>query len=178
MRAAPLAPPAIAAVAQRGGTRLRVPRPVPMQDTREQNLFSVSRFQGWFASVERRPLKPGDYSVAGLEDVCAVERKALSDPVRSLTAERRMFVERGRRMGRCPQLLPVITAALSQVKCAHSPANPNGVAQALIAALAGWNVPFLCGEGEEVVASYLYQSLQCHRLESHDYGRCLADDDL
>jgi ERCC4-type nuclease len=45
-------------------------------DTREQNPFDFSRFVGWFASIERKALKLGDYSVAGLEDVCIVERKA------------------------------------------------------------------------------------------------------
>jgi hypothetical protein len=87
-------------------------------------------------------------------------------------------------MSRYPQRLLVITAALSQVKSpyAHSRANPNGITQSLIAALAGLGVPFLCVEthelGEEIVASYLYQVFLYHWLETNDYGRRLADDDL
>ena len=32
--------------------------------------------------------------------------------------------------------------------------------------------------GEEIVASYLYQVFLYHWLETNDYGRCLAEDDL
>ncbi len=82
-----------------------------------------------------------------------------------------------------PRLL-VITATLSQVKSpyAHSGANPNRIFQSLIALLAGSNVPFLCTEthelGEEALASYLYQVHLYHWLETNEYGRFLADNDL
>ena len=102
-------------LAERGGTQLKTPRPVILVDTREQNPFDFSRFEGWFSGIEKKPLKLGDYSVAGLEDVCVVERKDLPDLIRSLTAERSVFVNRLRRMSRYPRRLLVITAALSQV---------------------------------------------------------------
>jgi ERCC4-type nuclease len=184
MTAAPVPHPALPAVAERGGTELRVPRPVLIVDSREQTPFSFARFRGWFAGVERRPLSLGDYSVAGMEDICTVERKDLSDLVHSLTAERPAFIRRLQEMSRFPQRLLVITAALSQVKSpyAHSQANPNRIIQSLIAALAGLGVPFLCVEthelGEEIVASYLYQAHLYHWLETNDHGRYLADDDL
>lgn len=184
MTAAPVPHPALPAVAERGGTELRTPRPVVLVDTREQNPFSFARFRGWFAGVEKKPLRLGDYSVAGLEDVCTVERKDLPDLVQSFTAQRGVFIDRLRQMSRYPQRLLVITAALSQVKSRypHSGADPNKITQSLIAALAGLDVPFLCVEthelGEEVVASYLYQVFLYHWLETNDYGRRLADDDL
>jgi len=71
-----------------------VPLPVLLVDAREQNPFSFSRFQGWFARIEKRALKLGDYSVAGLEDICVVERKELSDLVHSCTADRSAFIHR------------------------------------------------------------------------------------
>ena len=159
-------------------------KPVAVVDTREQNPFSFARFSGWFSGVEKRPLEIGDYSVAGLEGSCVVERKDLNDLVRSFTVERPVFIERLRRMSAFPDRLLVITAALSQVKSRyeHSPANPNQITQSLIAALAGLRVPFLCVEthelGEEIVASYLYQVLLYHWLETNGHGRRLADDDL
>jgi ERCC4-type nuclease len=184
MTAAPVRHPVLPVVAERGGTELRVPRPVVIVDSREQNPFSFSRFRAWFAGVERRALQLGDYSVAGLEDVCTVERKDLPDLVHSLTGGRRTFVKRLQRMSRYPQRLLVITAALSQVKSPyeHSQASPNKITQSLIAALTGLGVPFLCVEthelGEEIVASYLYQTFLYHWLETNDHGRCLADNDL
>jgi ERCC4-type nuclease len=181
---APVPHLAIPVLAERGGTQLRTPRPVLLVDTREQNPFNFSRFEGWFAGAERRALKLGDYSIAGLEDICVVERKDLPDLVHSLTADRPVFVQRLKRMSSYPHRLLVITAALSQVKSQypHSAVNPNRIFQSLIALQAGFNIPFLCTEthelGEEAVASYLYQVHLYHWLENNDYGRFLADNDL
>lgn len=184
MAAAPVAHPAIPVLAERGGTQLRTPRPTVLVDTREQNPFNFSRFDGWFAGVEKKALKLGDYSLAGLEELCIVERKDLSDLVHSFTAERPAFISRLRRMSTYPQRLLVITAPLSTVKSSYpfSNANPNRILQSLVAMLAGWNVPFVCTEthelGEEIVASYLYQVHLYHWLESNGHGRFLNDGDL
>jgi ERCC4-type nuclease len=184
MASAPVRHPAIPVLAERGGTQLKTPRPVILVDTREQSPFDFSRFEGWFAGIEKKPLKLGDYSVAGLEDVCVVERKDLPDLIHSLTADRSVFVNRLRRMSRYPHRLLVITAAVSQVKSPypHEGTNPNRITQSLIAVLAGLQVPFLCTEthelGEELVASYLYQVHLYHWLETNDYGRLLIDNDL
>jgi ERCC4-type nuclease len=182
MIAAPVVHPSIPVLAERGGTQLKTPKPVFLVDTREQNPFDFSRFEGWFAGIEKKALKVGDYSVAGLEEVCVAERKDLSDLIHSLTVGRSAFVKRLRLMARYPHRLLVITAALSQVKSPYPGANPNRITQSLIAVLAGLQVPFLCTEthelGEELVASYLYQVHLYHWLETHDYGRFLCDHDL
>jgi ERCC4-type nuclease len=184
MMAAPVAAPRIPVLAERGGTQLKTPRPLLLVDTREQNPLDCSRFAGWFAGIEKRALKLGDYSIAGLEDVCVVERKNLADLVHSLTADHSVFISRLRRMAGYSHRLLVITAALSQVKSpyAFSAVDPNRITQSLIAVLAGAGVPFLCTEthdlAEEVVASYLYQVHLYHWLEMNDYGRFLTDNDL
>jgi len=145
MADAPAPHPCIPVLAERGGTPLRTPRATVLVDTREQNPFDLSRF-GWFAGVEKKALTVGDYSIAGLEDVCVVERKNLSDLVRSLTTARASFVSRLKKMSAYPHKLLVITAALSSVK----------------SVLAGWGVPFVCTEthelGGETVASYSVSS--------------------
>jgi ERCC4-type nuclease len=134
--------------------------------------------------IERKPLKLGDYSVAGMEDICAVERKGLSDLVQSFSTTRPAFVEHLRALSRLPHRLLLITASLSQVKSpyAHSHVDPNRIVQSLIACLAGLRVPFLCSEthelGEEIVASYLYQVFLHHWLEAHGHGDKLVDNDL
>ena len=184
MTAAPVPHPALPVVAERGGTQLRAPLGTVLVDTREQNPFSFARFRGWFAGIERRTLKLGDYSLDGLEDVCVVERKDLADLVHSFSAERRAFVARLREMSRVPHRLLVVTAPLSQVKTpyAHSRVSPNQITQSLVAALAALGVPFLCVDthelGEEITASFLYQVHLYHWLEIHDHGRFLADEDL
>ena len=184
LTAAPVPPPLIPVLAERGGTQLKTPRPVLLIDTREQNPLDFSRFADWFAGVERRALKLGDYSIAGLEDLCVVERKDLSDLVHSCTADRSIFINRLRRMAQYPHRLLVITSPLSQIKSRypHASVHPNRITQSLVAILAGLQVPFLCTEthelGEELVASYLYQIHLYHWLESNGYGRFLADNDL
>lgn len=184
MTALPVEPPALPVIPERGGTQLRTPRPVLVVDPREQNPFSFERFHSWFSGIERRPLEIGDYSIAGLEDRCVVERKDLNDLVRSFHVERSVFVKRLERMSAFPDRLLVIAAPLSMVKSRyeHSPANPNYITQSLIAALAGLRVPILCVDthelGEEIVATYLYEVHLYHWLESNGYGRRLADDDL
>lgn len=158
MAAAPVSPPLTPVLAERGGTQLKTPRGVVLVDTREQNPFDFSRFEGWFAGVEMRALALGDYTIAGLEDVCVVERKDLADLVHSFTVEGSVFIDQFRLMSSRPHRLLVITAALSQVKSpyAHSNANPNCVLQSLVAVLVVLNVPFVTTEthalGEEVVA--------------------------
>jgi len=184
MTAAPVPSPVVPVLAERGGTQLKTPRAVVLVDTREQNPFSFTRFEGLFAGTEKKALKLGHYSIAGLEDHCVVERKDISDLVGSLTTDRTIFVDRLRRMAGYPHRLLVITGPLSVVKSpyAHSPAHPNRITQSLIAILAGLRVPFLCTEthelGEEIVASYLYQVHLYHWLDANGHGRFLADGDL
>ncbi|MGZ5565366.1 MAG: ERCC4 domain-containing protein, partial [Chthoniobacterales bacterium] len=149
-------------LAERGGTQLRTPLPVAIIDTREQNPLSFRRFRKWFAGIEERALRIGDYSVSGMEDSCVVERKDLADLIGSFTSNRAVFISRLRRMSERPHSLLVITASLSEIKSEYPyrAANPNRITQSLIAVLAGLRLPFICTEthelGEEIVASYLY----------------------
>ena len=181
---APVRPPVLPVIAERGGTQLHAPKATVIVDTREQNPFSFSRFRGWFAGIKHKALHVGDYSVAGLEDVLTVERKDLPDLIHSFTSDRAVFVKRLRVMSRYPHRLLVVTAALSEVKSPYGGTSiaPNRITQSLVAALAGLGVPFLCVEthelGAEIVASYLYQVHLYHWLETNDYGRCLVDNDL
>jgi len=182
--AAPVAPPALPALAERGGTQLRTPLPVAIIDTREQNPLSFRRFRKWFSGIEERALPLGDYSIRGMEDSCVVERKDLADLIQSFTTNRQVFVNRLRRMSERPHSLLVVTASLTEIKSEYPyrAANPNRITQSLIAVLAGLRVPFICTEthqlGEEIVASYLYQTFLYDWLDRNGHGRHLADGDL
>jgi ERCC4-type nuclease len=139
MAAAPVPPPIIPVLAERGGTQLKTPRAVLVIDTREQNPLDFSRFEGWFAGIEKKALKLGDYSIAGLEDICVVERKDLSDLIHSCTTDRCVFINRLRQMAQYPHRLLLVTSTLSQIKSpsSHAGVNPNRITQSLIALLAG-----------------------------------------
>ncbi|HET7891451.1 MAG TPA: ERCC4 domain-containing protein [Candidatus Sulfotelmatobacter sp.] len=180
----PVPHPPLPVLAERGGTQLRTPLPVAIIDTREQNPLSFRRFRGWFADIEERALPLGDYSVCGMEDSCVVERKDLGDLICSFTSNRAVFISRLRRMSQRAHSLLVITASLTEIKSEYPyrAASPNRITQSLIAVLAGLRVPFICTEthelGEEIVASYLYQTFLYDWLERNGHGRHLADDDL
>jgi len=180
----PVPPPMLPVVAERGGTQLRTPLPVAIIDTREQNPLSFRRFRAWFERIEWRALRLGDYSVVGMETSCVVERKDLADLIQSFTTNRRVFIDRLRRMSRLPHSLLVVTAPLSEIKSEYPyrAANPNRITQLLMAVLAGLRLPFICTEshelGEEIVASYLYQTFLYDWLDRNGHGRYLADGDL
>jgi hypothetical protein len=112
----------------------------PSSWIRENRIRSISlASRGWFAGIEKKALPLGDYSVAGLEDVCVVERKDLSDLVHSCTADRMAFVKRLRLMAQHPHRLLVVTSTLSQMKSpyTHTNVDPNRTMQFLVATLAG-----------------------------------------
>jgi len=180
----PVSAPPLPVLAERGGTQLRTPLPTAVIDTREQNPLSFRRFRGWFAKIEYRALALGDYSVAGMEHSCIVERKDLGDLIHSFCDNRSVFVKRLQRMSAAAHSLLVITAPLSQIKSEYPyrRVSPNRITQSLIAVLAGLRVPFVCTEthelGEEIVASYLYQTFLYDWLDRNGHGRFLAEGDL
>lgn len=180
----PVAHPMMPVVAERGGTQLHTPLPTLIVDTREQNPFSFRRFKGWFQKIEHRALKVGDYSVKGMEETCSVERKDLADLIQSFTTNRAVFIARLRRMAEMPHSLLVVTSSLTEIKSeyAYRAANPNRITQSLLAVLTGLRLPFLCTDthelGEEIVASYLYQTFLYDWLDRNGFGRQLADGDL
>jgi ERCC4-type nuclease len=180
----PVAPPLVPVVAERGGTQLRTPLPVAVVDTREQNPLSFRRFKGWFAKIEYRALPLGDYSVKGMEESCVVERKDLADLICSFTTNRTLFINRLRRMAELPHSLLLVTSSLTEIKSEYPyrAASPNRITQSLIAVLTGLRLPFVCTDthelGEEIVASYLYQTFLYDWLDRNGYGRQLVDGDL
>jgi ERCC4-type nuclease len=180
----PAPPPPLPVIAERGGTQLRTPLPVVIVDTREQNPLSFRRFQGWFSKIEYRALKLGDYSIKGMEDTCVVERKDRADLIQSFTTNRAVFVARLRRMADLPHSLLVITSSLTEIKSEYlyHAASCNRITQSLIAVLTGLRLPFICTDthelGEEIVASFLYQTFLYDWLDRNGYGRHLVDGDL
>jgi ERCC4-type nuclease len=184
MWAAPVAPPRLPVVAEHGEVQLKAPLPTVLVDTREQNPFSFARFRGWFAAIERTTLKLGDYSLAGLEAQCTIERKDLNDLVHSFTTERLAFVSRLKQMSRLPHRLVLITAPLSQVKSRypHSAANPNQITQSLVAMLAAW----ACRSSAQRRTSWVKKLSLRFSIRSsfmtgwrkNDYARSLTDDNL
>jgi hypothetical protein len=98
-------------------------------DTREGEPYS---FDPRLAGAVRRALAAGDYSLAGLEDQVAVERKTLDDFVSTVIHRRRRFRQELRKLSRYRAACVVmVTPAGEEVKFAGGAARGRGRRDAL-----------------------------------------------
>jgi ERCC4-type nuclease len=114
-------------------------------DTREGEPYS---FDPRLAGAVRRALAAGDYSLAGLEDQVAVERKTLDDFVSTVIHRRRRFREELRKLSRYRAACVVVEAELLDVlgKRYRSEARPEAVVGSTLSILLDYGVPVaFCG---------------------------------
>ncbi len=176
----PVPPPERLVRVIHAGHTVKVPKPVLLVDTREQNGFAYTfeRFPKWFAGVERVKLRAGDYSVKGLEHRLAVERKSLADLVNSVIQDRNRFLAQCKSLAALKRKAIVVEASLSQVKTpyAESQAHPNAVVGTLIALQERWEIQVIWCDSpelaEETVAHilskyYTLQWLKDNKLPQH-----------
>ena len=151
-----------------------------MVDTREQAGFAYTfeRFSKWFAGVERATLRAGDYSIKGMENRMAIERKSLPDLGNSVIGDRTRFLAKCRRLASLRRKAIVVEAGLARVKTpyAESMAHPNAVVGTLIALQERWGIQVIwCDSAElaeETVAhilskQYTLQWLKDNKLPVH-----------
>ena len=102
-------------------------------DTREQIPLDLSPLK-----TVRKTLVTGDYSVQGLEDIVAVERKSLADLVACTGVERVRFGREVKRLLAYPVRALVVEATWEEVEAGRwrSRTRPNAV----IGSLLGWMV--------------------------------------
>ena len=124
-------------------------------DTREQEPFTF-RHEKMNATTELGTLAVGDYSLAGLEDKVAVERKSLSDLVMCLGRERERF-ERELARGAALDAFAMVCEG-SWLKLAQgeyrSRLNPHAACQSVLAFAGRYRVPFLFA-GSRSAAEYM-----------------------
>jgi len=112
-------------------------------DTREQKEYSFP------IPALRRKLNAGDYSVQGLEERVAVERKSLPDFVRTVIRDRDRFHEELRKLAQYEFACVVVEATLQDVLEGKYPgyAHPNAVLGAAVSISVDWGIPvFFCGD--------------------------------
>src|SRR5574344_2648176 len=113
-------------------------------DSREQAPFSFAH-EKYGVTVAVGALTVGDYSLAGLEDKVAVERKSLPDLVMCLGRERERF-ERELQRGAALDAFCVVCEGswldLSRGDY-RSQLNPHAACQSVAAFMARYRVPFM-----------------------------------
>lgn len=114
-----------------------------IRDTREQAPFTFERHE---CVVQPGTLATGDYSLAGLEDRCAVERKSLDDLLGCLTGEGRDRFERELARARGLDAFAVVVEASFQDMAEgryRSKMKPHAALQSVLAFQVRYGVPFI-----------------------------------
>lgn len=138
-----------------------------IQDSREQApyAFAGPRYEG--VEVEAGTLTVGDYSLAGLADRVAVERKELTDLVQCLGRERERFERELQRGAALDAFAVVVEASWADLAGGQyrSRLNPHAACQSVAAFMGRYRVPFLFA-GSRTAAEYVTWSFLRQYLES------------
>ena len=114
-------------------------------DSREQAPFAFQHERYAGTTVESGALDTGDYSLAGLADKVAVERKSLPDLAACLSRERERFERELQRAAALDVFAVVIEASWHDLAGGQyrSQLNPHSACQSVLAFTARYRVPFL-----------------------------------
>ena len=136
-------------------------------DTREQAPFAFQHEKYAGATTAAGTLDTGDYSLAGLADRVAVERKSLQDLVASLSRERDRFEREVQRAAALDSFCVVVEASWSELAAGQyrSKLNPHSACQSVLAFSCRYRVPFLFA-GSRAGAEYATWGFFRQYLES------------
>ena len=125
-------------------------------DTREQLPFEFSSG----VAVVRSTLKTGDYSLVGMEDQVAFERKSLDDLVSSVIRDRKRFGAELARLAPMRHRAVVVEAGVGDVvnRRYRSEAHPNAVLAAANSIFLHYGVPVFFW-GDRPHARFLLEDL-------------------
>lgn len=110
-------------------------------DSREQEPFP---FAGYDAEVVPGTLQTGDYSLVGLEDLVAVERKSLADLVACLGRERARFEHELERLRAMESILLVVESPITDLATGNyrSKLNPKAALESIFSFMGRYRLPF------------------------------------
>lgn len=168
----------------------KIPKPVVLVDTREQMpLPLVDNHPNWIGGEKRVKLGAGDYSIEGMQDILALERKSLADAIGSTMAGRARFIRSCERLAAFRWKAILIEATYEDMKTAYirnedlvTEAHPNAVCGTLDAIEAKFGIPILYTSqhralATEKAASWLSKHFTYWWLEQNNHERVLIDTD-
>jgi len=163
----------------------KIPKPIVLVDTREQQPFPVLRnHPNWIGAEKHMALKTGDYSIEGIEDLLTLERKSLADIVNCTVVSRQRFIANCTRLAKFRWKAIIIEASYEDLKrdCqeygVESDVHPNAVVGTLDPIEAKFGI--LTSRHRKLAeraASWLSKYFTYWWLEQHDFGRVLIDED-
>jgi ERCC4-type nuclease len=131
-------------------------------DTREQEEYS---FDSRLVATRRHALPAGDYSIAGLENTVAVERKSLDDFVSTVIHNRERFRNELRKLAGYRAACVVVEAGVLDVLLHRyrGDAHPNAVLGSALSIILDFHVPvFFCSSRQATC-----QFVQAYLLAAH-----------
>ena len=134
-------------------------------DTREQRPFTFEH-ERYGVQIQPGTLSIGDYSLRGLEDKVAVERKSLPDLVQCLGRERERFKRELLRGAALDAFVVVVEAGWTDLAGGNfrSQLNPHAACQSVLAFMSRYRVPFLFA-GSRPAAEYVTWGILRQYLE-------------
>jgi len=168
----------------------KIPKPVALVDTREQTPFPLAEnHPNWFGGEQRATLEAGDYSVEGMENLLALERKSMADAIQSTMAGRARFTRACERLAGFRWKAILIEATYEDMKSSYLldgeiplEAHPNAVCGTLDAIEAKFGIPVIYASqvrslATEKAASWLSKHFTYWWLEQNGHRRLLVDTD-
>ena len=136
-------------------------------DSREQAPFSFGHGRYAGTVVETGTLDTGDYSLVGLTDKIAVERKSLDDLLGCLTSGRERFERELSRGGGMDFFAVVVEASWADLAGGkyRSRMNPHAACQSVLSFMYRYGAPFLF-TGSRAAAEYATHGILRQYLES------------
>ena len=128
-----------------------------------------------FPGSTRQGLKTGDYAVKGMEDLCAIERKELSDFLACVGRERGRFERELERLSRMEYGAVVIEASLTDILMGteYSKVHPMSAVVSILSWSVKYRIPFFFAENRRRCRSMVYHLLR----KFHEYHCEEHDDD-
>ena len=124
-------------------------------DSREQLPFTFSHERYADVQIQSGTLNVGDYSLRGLEDKVAVERKSLQDLVQCLGRERQRFEKELQRSMALDAFVVTVEASWSDLASGNfrSQLNPHAACQSVLAFIGRYRAAFFFA-GSRTAAEY------------------------
>ena len=166
-----------------------IPKTRVLVDTREQHPFPLlANHPNWISGEKHVALKTGDYSIEGMEQLLALERKNLADIVACTVTDRQRFLRCCQRLAKFRWKAILIEASYEDLKRdrqeygVESEVHPNAVVGTLDAIEAKVGIPIIYTSrnrelATERAASWLSKHFTYWWLEHNNLGRVLIDSD-
>ena len=136
-------------------------------DSREQRPFAFDH-ERYEVQTEQGTVPLGDYSLHGLTDKIAVERKSLADLVQCLGRERERFERELMRGQALDAFCVVVEASFTELSSGNyrSQLKPHAACQSVMAFMSRYRVPFLFA-GSRAAAEYATWSFLRQYIEGY-----------